>query len=505
VIAKTKCQNQRQKKEKRPGFRFSLKLSLVAITSSCVVLAWFGADLRQSQMEAEFVKQIGSLNKDVPDENDPHFLHLYDYESGGRGAPRVTTGEPKGPSWLRKLFGKNLFSRITRLSIKGDLGNSKPLSFAKLKELEIRKVKKLERIELINVPELEDLSIIENLRQLEDIRVTQFESNLKDASAISNLKRTKFINLSVSPQFSFQANWDALASQNLLLGLQLSFLKQPVQAAKKRFPRRSSRREKESDPEYVLARKSTFETDVTAAIGCFIPAPNIEILSFRDVDPGLTDLSCFSVMPKLRILEITGSPTLTSLRGLEQCQKLEELKIVMCPNLDDIQALGKLENLNSVSIKFSNHEMTIPDLASSNLQTLELVGLKGSMNLEFLKSASNLEHLNVTGCDLESFGGLRYLARLKEIKLCNGEKIKSELTTYLDLSCSNSLKDLDGLEVFPQLQHVNASGCVQFENIDGLVVIEHLSSFNRTGCIKVKELDVKRLRKKYHPLLHDLK
>ena len=81
----------------RRWFRFSLRAMLLVVT---LVAIWLGITVNQIQTQRAAVRQIQAAGGNV----------MFDYHNV---APRTisTSGRPRGPEWLRKLFGPELFDR----------------------------------------------------------------------------------------------------------------------------------------------------------------------------------------------------------------------------------------------------------------------------------------------------------------------------------------------------------------------------------------------------------
>ena len=89
-------------KHKRRWFQFSLRTLLILTTIVAIPCAWLGRKIEQKRRERNAVRAIA----------EKFGLAQYDYEIAHQS-------EPSGPAWLRRLFGDNLFSEVTAVSLTG--------------------------------------------------------------------------------------------------------------------------------------------------------------------------------------------------------------------------------------------------------------------------------------------------------------------------------------------------------------------------------------------------
>jgi hypothetical protein len=474
-------------------------------------------------------------------------------------------------------YGDELLTFSTAFS-----ANIKIHKLEKVPSLEFERFPGLNSVDFCNFEKLEDLSLIDSFDQLERISISGcgkfrsldgiqkhhdlktllvfgFRSKLKDVSALKNLQKLELINIDFDRDSTTQKTWDALAGKPNLHTLRIGRT-----ALLNRPPTNKQRR---SDLMALMALEDRVGTnrrgkvekipkEILPGKGKFRPSPRLEVLIFGNIEPGLEDLQCFREMPQLRVLKIKGSPSLTSLNGLENCKELVELRIDECPNLKNVDALKNLGKLESLFVGSSNLEKPFPKLTSKQLVNVVLKGVDGYENLEFLQEAKLLTRLDVSDSSLQTLKGLQRLVSLRELKLQGSEisrigceRVQAQIVdldftdcdslvslddlnnivnlesiclkgcmsleslegmqvfesmTQLDVSDCRSLKTLDGISALKNLQQVLANGCLNLENVDELLQAKQLSSLHWTECPKLKEADIAKLRKRF-PFFNDFR
>jgi Leucine-rich repeat (LRR) protein len=534
------------------------------------MLAFFARSLNQARLESGFLERLDEFCE----RQGVRTRHKFDYELVKHNILMKSRREPYGPRWIRHLFGENVFSRIHELQFSATEFELLPPPSVEVekdfKALELKDLKFLKRLQFsgfravrgdndgysdivqdlvrkeIPVRPLEDLSLLSDLETLEHLEVdtwsclkslngieqlTQLKTivggsgmnSLVDVQALKDLRNLKTIKLTVGSDFASSENWAALSNKPNLVELSV------------RHVNRSSVNDVESD-----------------AIEAFTPSLQLEILAFDKVDPGLEDLHCCEVMPKLRSLRIVGSPTLKSLKGIGCCRGLTHLVIHDCPNLRNVKEIERLRNLQVLSISTSR-DLSIPELQCCELKALALREMSGFADLKFLRNMQNLRSLDVSksglkslkglsrlkslevlllsGCKLESIGceddftlpldrldfgyckslvdlnGIQNCKSIKTVRL-NGCTRLERLTglgqmsslKYLDLSGCTAIESLDDLDAVPNLRHVIVNRCSSLSNVDALLHVDDLVVFAWGGCPELKIEDVKPLLQKFDPL-----
>ena len=326
---------------KRRFGRFGLKFIVFLILIFSCTFASISLQMEEAKTELEVIQKLDELKTSS---------YLFDYEVSGSAIP-------KGPGIIRSLCGQHVFSRVSSIEL---VGFSRPredsngdITFYPIPSAifkEIGNLRALRKLKLSLISSLKDLSMIGNssIAELELKSCT----NLHSLDGVSSLKHLTIIavglprqqhcpasrfdditdlaahpklrelDIDIAGSFATQANWNTLSTIANLT--RLTLFRRPDYT--------------DEDPQRVVR-------------GRFQPNRNLEHLALYDIDPQLENFECFKQMPKLKSVEVRGSATLKSLRGLEKCQSLERLTIKNCPNLEDTSAIETLTNLKSVTIE----------------------------------------------------------------------------------------------------------------------------------------------------------
>jgi hypothetical protein len=513
-------------------------------------LAWFANELSQARFEANFIDQLETLNED----HNANGSYYFDYQLDEvRGIPKRPEGEPLGPTWIRSIFGKNVFSRISKVTFSGvsyvnevRLNDPSSLSLSNLRtndpkelleSLNVSKLKSLQDLSLTQCEDLRDLTWLTKLKQLRTVIIrgcknlesldgvgqldelqklivsSSFESEFADIGALRDHKTLALLHLDVDDSFPSDENWSTIASLPNLDSLRLD--------SKKRFRARINQYRKSyfqiEDPMTIvfddlpidpLMAEPKRDPAKVHARSRFKPNPTLENLSFRDMEIGLEDLSCFREMPKLSRLTIFGSKSLTSLNGLESCSQLRQLHIKSCPNLRNVDAIEHLANLDELSITYSHVLVDpIPVLACKNLTRLDLSGLHAFKDLQFLNQLQKLELLKISDSGARSLIGLDRLVSLKELEVQGSEletigcEEVSASIEEIDFGDCSFLIDLSGIENISSLSVVDVSQCEKLRDINGLIGLQSLQIFDWADCDALDVGQVATLLRKFPRLV----
>lgn len=473
---------QKKKKAKFRRPKFGLKFTLILFSLTSLLLALFAGSLNEARLESRFLERLDEFCE----RNNIRAQYRYDYEFEKQRILMRSSRKPYGPGWVRSIFGQHIFSRIRELQLSGSPNSLPKLSeenfLKEFKTLNLSTLKELKRIKLEGLSEIKDLSLISDQRNLEHLRIMDcrslssfdgienlkrlrsivgpiFFTRLHDAKALKDLDNLEIINLNVKDEFATTRNWDALASKPNLLELTV---------------------DKEGTP-------------TMPASSSFVPSPNLENLAFEHVDPGLKDLRSFAAMPRLQGLRIIGSPTLTSLKGIEKCQYLTHLVVHDCPNLESLEGIEQLQNLSLLSIS-SSQPLSIPELQCRDLKALGLREVHGFADLTFLKNVENLRSIDVTRSGLKTLKGIGHLALLEDIRVGGSdiEAVACEKAMVplrrLDFSRCEKLKDLHGIENFQQVETILLRGCSRLDQLNGLGQLSSLVHLDLSGCTAIESL-----------------
>lgn len=140
--------------------------------------------------------------------------------------------------------------------------------------------------------------------------------------------------------------------------------------------------------------------------------PQLEQLQTENVD-ALKDLSFVRNMPKLRVLDIDGSPLL-DLEGLRDALSLQELRMKSCYDLKDVSALSTLRSLKKLKISgIWNFDIQLPAL--QELSLLEEVEIE-CWHLDAIAGMPSIRRLQIyETCLSYSLEPLRGMQELREL------------------------------------------------------------------------------------------
>ena len=158
------------------------------------------------------------------------------------------------------------------------------------------------------------------------------------------------------------------------------------------------------------------------------------------------------------VLDLTGSPNLRSLKGVEKLHKLRSIIAINCPklvNANGVSGLPELIELHLTNNSSLNELSAVRDLPS--LVTLDLTTCESLKQLE-LGELPALENIYLSGCrSIEWLDFNRY-----------------PLLKQLDLDGCIELKEIKGLENLTQLTDLFVSNCQNLEHLKGLNKLESL-------------------------------
>jgi len=216
-------------KPRRRWLRFSLRTMAVLLTVVCLFLGWIGPKWIDAQREAAIVKKLTKTAA----------LIQYDYQRVlNPGEPDPV---PKGPFLLRYLFGKHIFSRVTKVHFHND---SKPNAASpflpQLKELRsvyfgsgekltdataqaLAHCENLSRIGItsgvLSADQLAALSRVESIQHLSLKDESASDECLRQLRRFPNLK-----SLSISSKLTTDAGLDAIADVASLETLEIPYV-----------------------------------------------------------------------------------------------------------------------------------------------------------------------------------------------------------------------------------------------------------------------------------------
>ncbi|KAI9108235.1 hypothetical protein K1719_020718 [Acacia pycnantha] len=153
------------------------------------------------------------------------------------------------------------------------------------------------------------------------------------------------------------------------------------------------------------------------------------------------------VLNKLRIIDMSGSESLSETPDFSGTPNLEELLLNRCRKLVRVhESVGQLKKLVKLSLKKCKRLEFLPTkLEMNNLQEFILVGCEGLENLpNFGEEMESLYFINVSHTGITQIpSSIKYLINLKILDLWNCDELKSlppDLPPHLIVCASNSPK-----------------------------------------------------------------
>ncbi|KAI9084325.1 hypothetical protein K1719_033667 [Acacia pycnantha] len=153
------------------------------------------------------------------------------------------------------------------------------------------------------------------------------------------------------------------------------------------------------------------------------------------------------VLNKLRIIDMSGSESLSETPDFSGTPNLEELLLNRCRKLVRVhESVGQLKKLVKLSLKKCKRLEFLPTkLEMNNLQEFILVGCVGLENLpNFGEEMESLYFINVSHTGITQIpSSIKYLINLKILDLWNCDELKSlppDLPPHLIVCASNSPK-----------------------------------------------------------------
>lgn len=160
-------------KPKLRWYQFSLRTLLIAVTLFAFPCSWLAVKINQARRQriavAAIVKEGGSVNYD------------WQFVNGQK--------EPRGPAWLRSIFGEDLFSNVLQASVKSDAGLACLTDLPKLQALSLARSQVTD----------DGLQQIEGLSQLQFLNLANTKITGRSLSHLKKLSRLQSLYLGNTP------------------------------------------------------------------------------------------------------------------------------------------------------------------------------------------------------------------------------------------------------------------------------------------------------------------
>jgi hypothetical protein len=215
----------------------------------------------------------------------------------------------------------------------------------------------------------------------------------------------------------------------------------------------------------------------------------------------IQDLSPLGGNTQLRSLDISSSPSLQSLSGIEGMSSMTDLILNHCSSLVDLKTLPSLPNLQSLDLFGCESLKDISSLVRiTSLRRLNLNSCREIVDLNCLTFLPNLSDLSVMGCKARDLriiiGRLKNLTKLDLTGCFVGSDLKF-IDHLSGLKClhlagvefsSSALTDISSLRKAPHLEYLDLSGRRHLEDIEPLSDMLHLKAL-KLFVGKSKDLD----------------
>ena len=195
------------------------------------------------------------------------------------------------------------------------------------------------------------------------------------------------------------------------------------------------------------------------------------------------------------ILDLTGSPSLVTLAGVEELPSLTSVVAIDCPSLVTVEGVSGLPALTQLAFTDSAQLTDVAMIRDlPNLVTLDLSGCVGITSLD-LEGLPALENLYLSRCrqlkalDLSAFPGLRqlYTDGCAGLTTIDGLGALGNLTD-LDVSNASGLTGLPGVEKLAELIVLDLRN-LEIEDLSGIARLPKLRVLRMGGQEKIETLE----------------
>ena len=427
-------------RNRRFRFRFSLRFLFGLTVLGALGTWWLLTNIQQAKYETGLIQELTRANGTAK--------YTYDYQlQNGVFSERH---EPKGPEFVRSLFGEHVFSRLETLTIEGD-------EQARL-VLAGKTLPGIKHIRIINVPFMENLNGFTVLPNLESASL-EYCRQLTDLSGSKSLKQLKHLEI--------RDCWNVERLDGLLGNQTLE--------------------------SFEIQCKFTGKKTSKIQWNPLETWTNLRILDVKQCD--WKSFNHFKSKKKLEKVWIEDALKLETLDGLESAPNLKQLVLGNCLSLKNISALRTLEKLERLSIDSSQ----IRDLEDidhlSELRSMRIDNCQDLKNLDGISNLQKLEYLNLDGCtSLTTIEGLSKLPGLKQLWVGNLH-VDCDLEPTGDipglktlvLSGSNCLSNTEFAKSL-RLEHLKIRNCPELIKL-GIVDATNMRTLELTNCPKLTSLE----------------
>ncbi|CAK9173282.1 unnamed protein product [Ilex paraguariensis] len=202
----------------------------------------------------------------------------------------------------------------------------------------------------------------------------------------------------------------------------------------------------------------------------------------------LVKLPALNSLSKLEVLDLSGCNTLTVIEdeSFEQMSCLQRL-ILSGTKIERLPFLSNVSSLRYLSLrKCINLEMEVEALKSlSNLEELNLCGINCLTRADFLEHMSHLRVLDLSETQIEQLPSISHLKNLVDLSLRGCQRLETvpnleKLTTLeiLDLS-GTVVRHLPSLTNFSNLRQLLLRNCLSLEEFQNIEMLDPSEAIHR--------------------------
>jgi hypothetical protein len=206
---------------------------------------------------------------------------------------------------------------------------------------------------------------------------------------------------------------------------------------------------------------------------------------------------------KPQILDLTGAPALTSLKGAERLPSLTSIVAIDCPALASAEGVSGLPGLtqlhftDSTGLSDTSGCAALDEPRFNDLPSLENLYLSRCRGLKSLDVAAfpGLRQLYVDGCaGLSAIAGLERLTSLTDLDVSNATGLAGlpgvgALSGLIVLDIRNlDLADFSGIASLPKLRVLRMGGQDAVETLEPFTALATLTELHLEACPNLRSL-----------------
>jgi internalin A len=352
-------------------FQYSLRTLMVFVTLSAVACSWFAVKMQQVKRQKEAVAAFRD-NEYVTNVS-------YDYEFDDFGNS-ISSAEPPGPAWLRRILGDDFFVNVFSVEIWGN-ANARSEHLQYLNQLRILAIHDLDFTG-------KGLNYIKDLQNLEKLEITFSEITDDSLINLRGLQQLKYLCLSGPIS---DAGLKHLEGLNQLQYLALLFC------------------------------------DRVTDLGLKHLENLVQLQTLDLTDTGITDTGLNSIrgLTQLQTLSLSGTKiTDSGLTRLKNLSQLKELGLENTP-ITDVGMANLPESLHLETLRLNKTQITDAGLKYltrwPHLKVLILDDTRiTDAGLQYLETLTELANLHLSGTEITD-AGLEHLTGLSKLNLMDLE------------------------------------------------------------------------------------